>query len=378
MKDSYSTYLPPVLHFGRGTRSLAADEADRLAPEGARIFLVTSQSVRKQELGEDFVKSLGKRVVGELIGIPHDPPLECVDDIRKKARQAKANLLLAIGGGSVMDATKTAAFLAQQDEPTAAFFRGELPLPAHGLPFLALPTTAGTGAEITKNAVLTDQERDFKGSIRSPQMVASVAIVDPDFTLALPKRVTADSGLDALTQAIESYVSSGASALSKTLALEATFLLLRWLPLAWEDGGNAEARTKTAEGSMLSAMAFSQSGLGAVHGLAHPIGHRLNLAHGFTCAVLLPHIIRYNLPVCREAFDHLGAAAGCSDSRGLCERVEWLCKHLQVPQNFPTLQPADIPYIVKNCRSGSMKANPRFMSDEDVTVLLQRLTNNPQ
>ena len=119
MKDSYSTYLPPVLHFGRGTRSLAADEADRLAPEGARIFLVTSQSVRKQEQGEDFVKSLGKRVVGELIGIPHDPPLECVDDIRKKARQAKANLLLAIGGGSVMDATKTAAFLAQlfaQDE----------------------------------------------------------------------------------------------------------------------------------------------------------------------------------------------------------------------------------------------------------------------
>ncbi len=378
MKDTYSTYLPPVLHFGRGTRSLAAAEADRLAPQGARIFLVTSKSVRKQDLGEEFVQSLGDRLVGEHIGIPHDPPLECVDELRDEARKAKANLFLALGGGSVMDATKTAAFLALRDEPTATFFRAELPLPAHGLPFLALPTTAGTGAEVTKNAVLTDVQRDFKGSIRSPQMVAAAAIVDPDFTLGLPKRVTADSGLDALTQAIESYVSSGASALSKSLALEATSLLLRWLPLAWEDGGDANARTKTAEGSMLSAMAFSQSGLGAVHGLAHPIGHRLDLAHGFTCAVLLPHIIRFNIPACREDFDHLGAAAGCSDSRGLCERVEWLCKHLQVPQTFPTLQPDDIPYIVKNCRSGSMKANPRFMSDEDVTILLQRLAGNPQ
>ncbi len=376
LKDSYTAYLPPIIQFGRGCRAKVPEIADAVSHGRTRALLVISSSVRNAPIGAELVESLGKRLAGEFVGVPHDPPLACVDEIREAARNASANVIVAVGGGSVMDAGKTAAILAQQEEPTAEFHRGTLPVPARGIPFVALPTTAGTGAEVTKNAVLTDVERDFKGSLRSPGMVAAAALVDPDFTLDLPRRITADSGLDALTQAIESYVSLNANSMTQALALRATALLLRWLPLAWEDGRNVAARTGTAEGSMLSAMAFSQSGLGAVHGLAHPIGHRLNLAHGFTCAVLLPHIIRYNLPVRRMEFNELGAASGCVDAQGLCERIAWICRHFDVPAGFPTLREPDIPYIVQNCRSGSMKANPRHMSDEDVTSLLMRLASH--
>ncbi|MBQ6473504.1 MAG: iron-containing alcohol dehydrogenase [Victivallales bacterium] len=375
MPTSYSTFLPSRLHFGCGTRRKVSAELDSLADGGVppRVLLVASRSVRQSPLGEELAASLGARLAGEFVGVPHDPPVTTVDEIRQSARQCNANAMVALGGGSVMDAAKTAALLAWRDEPTVAFHRGEVTVSDRGLPLIALPTTAGTGAEITKNAVLTDVEREYKGSIKTPAMVPSVAIIDPEFTLGLPRRVTADSGLDALTQAIESYVSSGANALTQALAKQATALLLRWLPLAWENGQDAAARSGAAEGAMISAMAFSQSGLGAVHGLAHPIGHRLGLAHGFTCAVLLPQVIRFNLPICRQQFDALAAESGCGDSTGLLERVDWLCRHLQVPATLPNLQESDLGYIVKNCRSGSMKANPRPMSDDDVIGLLQRL-----
>lgn len=274
-----------------------------------------------------------------------------------------------------MDASKAAALLSQGNGSVKEYFDGALPLPEKMLPMLALPTTAGTGSEITKNAVLTDTEGHLKRAIRSPLMVPAVALCDPDFTIDLPPKVTAESGLDALTQALESYVSSGASEYSRGLAEKATGLILKWLPEAWQHGGNAEARLRMAEGSMLGALAFAQSGLGAVHGLAHPIGHLLNLPHGFTCAVLLPHILEWNLPACQESMDILARNIGLQQATVLLDQVKKLLQTLQIPDNFAAfgLTTKDFPYIVKNCRSGSMKANPRPMSDAEVEQLLQKL-----
>ena len=375
---AYSSYFPSELHFGSGCRRLSADIIDRLcAPSPPRVFLVCSKSVFAQKPAQDLLESLGSRVAGTQIGVPHDPPLSCVDEIVAAACACNANAFLALGGSSVMDATKTAALLAAAPSPSpvAEYFRGQRPLPPRSLPLLALPTTAGTGAEITKNAVLTDVEKDIKGSIRSPAMVPAAALVDPDFTLALPARVTADSGMDALTQALESYVSTGASELSRGLAERAVNLLLRWLPQAYADGSHAEARLRVAEGSMLTALAFSQSGLGAVHGLAHPIGHALNLAHGLTCAVLLPHIMRWNYDCRREDWSRLGRACGLVDGAALLHAVETLAAELRVPQDFRELglREEHFAYIVRNCRSGSMKANPRPLSDDEVLALLRKL-----
>ena len=375
-QSSYSVYFPRVLHFGSGCRDLAASEADKLV-SGApvRMLLVGSGTVSASEIGKDFIASLGSRVVARHCSVPHDPPLSTVSEIIDLIRQHRINVLLALGGGSVIDASKAAALLAQGNGSVKEYFDGTLPLPEKMLPMLALPTTAGTGAEITKNAVLTDTEGHLKRAIRSPLMVPAAALCDPDFTIDLPPKVTAESGLDALTQALESYVSSGASEYSRGLAEKATGLILKWLPEAWQNGSNAEARLRMAEGSMLGALAFAQSGLGAVHGLAHPIGHLLNLPHGFTCAVLLPHILEWNLPACQESMDILARNIGLQQATALLEQVKKLLQTLQIPDNFAAfgLTAKDFPYIVKNCRSGSMKANPRAMSDAEVEQLLQKL-----
>lgn len=377
MKSTYSSYFPTAVHFGSGIRGKLPEVMDSLIPNGdPRVFLVASNSVRKQAIGQELTQLLGRRLIGEYTKVPHDPPISCVDEIIAEARAAGANCFLAAGGGSVMDACKTAAFLARESAPVAHFFRNIIPMPRQGMPMAAIPTTSGTGAEITKNAVLTDTERDLKASIRATAMVPAVALIDPDFTLGLPKRITADSGLDALTQAIESYISEGANNLTQPLAARAVALLMKWLPIAYANGNDPEARIGAAEGSMLDALAFAQSGLGAVHGLAHPIGHRLNTAHGFTCAVLLPHVMRFNLPVRRNDFDALAIAAGCANAEDLIDKVQQLCEMMEVPRHFQALTPADIPYIIKNCRSGSMKANPRPMSDADVESMLVKLMVN--
>jgi alcohol dehydrogenase class IV len=375
---SYSNYFPATLHFGSGCRHLAVECVDTLcAPASPRLLVVCSRSVYEQAPAQELLAALGSRVVAKQLGVPADPPLSCVDNIVAVARLRGANAFMALGGGSVMDATKTAALLAAAPSPaaTAAYFRGELSLPARSLPLLALPTTAGTGAEITKNAVLTDVENNVKGSIRSPAMVPAAALVDPDFTLALPPQITADSGMDALTQALESYVSTGASELSRALAERAVALLLRWLPAAYADGADAEARLRVAEGSMLTALAFAQSGLGAVHGLAHPIGHALGLAHGLTCAILLPHIMRWNYECRREEWSRLARSCDLPDAAALLTAVKELASKLRVAKGFRELglREEHFAYIVSHCRSGSMKANPRPMSDEEVLALLRKL-----
>ena len=278
------------------------------------------------------------------------------------------------GGGSVIDASKTAAFLMPSQASVRQSFLEQAALPSRGMPLVALPTTAGTGAEITKNAVLTDVAGDFKGSIKSPGMVPAAALVDPDFTLSLPQSITADTGMDALTQAIESYVSSGANAMTQALAAGPSPCSCT-ISRKRQHGEDVHARAKTAEGSMLSATAFAKWH-GRCARLAHPIGHRFNIPHGSACAILLAPVMAWNLPVVEEDFNRLATAAGLVDAQELLKAVRTLCETMAIPTDFSTwgMTSADHDYIIKNCRSGSMKANPRPMSDKDVAEMLSALT----
>ena len=239
-----------------------------------------------------------------------------------------------------------------------------------------MPTTAGTGTEVTCNSVLTDVERMEKKSLRSPHMLARVALVDAELTVSQPPGLTAWTGLDALTQAVESYICLKAHDVSRALAAAAVRQLLAFLPTAVREGANRVAREAVAEGSLLSGMAFSQSGLGAVHGLAHPLGLALDLPHGLTCAILLPHILRLNMAACPAALDMLAAGVGVGGRAALVERIATLCRELGVPSTFGRcgLTPAKFPQILAACRSASMKSNPRHLSDEEITSLLSSLS----
>jgi alcohol dehydrogenase class IV len=315
-------------------------------------------------------------VVATHAGVPHDPPLAAVDAVIALARQGEAEVIVAAGGGSVIDAAKAAAAVV----PTGAdgvghFFHGEQTVTEPGLPLIALPTTAGSGAEITKNAVLTDRQASLKKSIRSPHMVPRGAIVDPDMTLTAPPSLTAASGLDALTQAIESYLSIRANAVTSALARTAVGLIAAHLPMAFRNGDNLAARTEVARGSLLSAMAFSQSGLGAVHGLAHPLGTALGLPHGLVCAILLPHVLAWNTPACQVKMAELGGTLGLGTAEDFARAITELCDALDVPKDFSEhgLHPDQFDFVIANCRSNSMRTTPRPMRDADVRSLLERL-----
>ncbi len=366
---------PPLIRCGWGVRQdVPRVLADTGGWETPRVFLVASQSAMAGGRLAEF-ESLCGGFCGQVLGIPHDPPLASVDALLRAIRESDTEVVLAVGGGSVIDAAKAAAALAPFTENVRPYFDGEVAVPAYGLPLLALPTTAGSGAEITSNAVLTDPVRGVKKSLRSPHLVPAAALVDAELTLSQPPNLTAWSGLDALTQALESYLSLQAHAASRALARQAVRQIMEFLPVAAASGHDREARTRMAEGSLLSAMAFSQSGLGAVHGLAHPLGLALGLAHGLTCAILLPHVLRLNAGVCAGELAELAAFCGLRSGEDFVGRIDALGATLGVPHGFAGhgLRPEHFGQVLVNCRSASMKANPRPLSDADITELLTAL-----
>lgn len=367
---SYELIYPPRICFGWGIRRQLAE----LLPKGASYALLAANSQVRRGIPAELAESLGSAAFVHQAITP-DPLLSDVDEVIEKLRAEPVDAVIAIGGGSVIDVAKAAAVLAPRDGCTREYFYGDRQIEQSGLPLYALPTTAGTGAEITKNAVLMDPENHVKQSIRHPVMVPRVALVDPELTLSLPPGTTAASGLDALTQAIESYLSAKANAVTMALARQAVQVMMPALPVAFGNGQDEQARTRMAEGSMLTALAFSQSGLGAVHGLAHPLGALLHQKHGLTCAVLLPYILEFNARVSRERLKDLAQAVGLSTAEAFVEQIARLVRELDVPQTFAYagLQEEHFDFIVEHCRSNSMRCNPREMSDDQVRELLVKL-----
>lgn len=341
---------------------------------GPAYVLVTGASPRSQTSVATATELLGAPAA-VFNGVRPEPLLSHVDGLAELLRTARPDLVIGIGGGSVLDVAKAGAILAPTTGDAADYFHARREISAPGIPFIALPTTAGTGAEITKNSVLTDPDAGIKKSIRHPYMVAAAAIIDPALTLTMSRAVTAASGLDALTQAVESYLSRGANAATLALARQATVLMLPALPAACIDGADRNARAAMAEGSLLAAMAFAQSGLGAVHALAHPLGAALKLAHGYTCAVLLPHILAYNADAAAKRLAELARAAGLESGAELVQAIADLCAELGIPGSLAGdgLTAAHFPSILQHCRSNSMRFNPREMSDDDVLGVLAKL-----
>jgi len=377
MRSEYELNYPEKIIFGNGClfelKGVIGAINDMAGKE--RVFLVSGGHFTRSGVFQDLVSSLDNDFVGVCDSVRHDPTIQSVEGIVEMIRESGATVVVAIGGGSVIDAGKAAAILATSPRLGREYFHGEKKLVSNGLPFVAIPTTAGTGAELTNNAVLSDYDTGEKKSLRAANMVARVAIVDPQLTLTMPASLTATTGLDALTQAIESYISLKSTAVTQALAGKAVGLLMGNLLCAYEAGGDLDVRVRVAEGSLLSALSFSQGGLGAVHGLAHPIGLALGLEHGITCAILLPYILEWNSKVCGERFVELAKVINLSTIQEFIDAVIGLCRSLGIPSDFTDykLGTEQLLHIIKHCRSGSMQANPRYMSDTDIMNLLKKI-----
>jgi len=368
--------FPRNVLFGCGIFGRLGSIAGRF---GKKALLVCGRSALKKSgrLDEamDLLIAEGIEVV-LFEGVENDPSLDTCRRGIAVAREKGCDMVVGIGGGSALDAGKTIAVMIPQDDDISDYFHGKKEIPRPSLPFVAVPTTAGTGTECTPNAVLTDSEKGVKKSLRHESMMPDAALVDPELTLTCPPSVTAHCGMDALTQAIECYVSKAASPLSDALALRAVELLAGNLEKAFAEPANIEHREPVALGSLMTAMAFANARLGAVHGLAHPIGLHFHVPHGLVCAVLLPHVCEFNLPARREKFADIAKAVGAANAEDVPSVLLELNRRLDIPPTLSGYGLTEAAFAVKvlpACRSGSMAANPRDASDEDLVGISKRI-----
>jgi len=347
---------------------------ERAAAFGGAAMLVTGRTAMRKSGATDKVAALLEKAGVEAVlfeQVEHDPDVTTIDAGRALCNQRRCDAVIGLGGGSAMDAAKAIAGLARESAPAAEFQQGRSVTVAC-LPLIAVPTTSGTGAEVTKNAVITDRARRVKQSIRADTMMPDVAIVDPELTLSCPPGVTAASGMDALVQAIEAFTSIHATPITDALAFDAACRLMRWLPVAWRDGTNLEGREQCACGSVMAGIAFANSRLGVVHGIAHPLGVRYGLEHGVVCGLLMPHAMRLNRGHVGDKYDRLSHAA----ARDIIEMVDGLVERfgLRAALEAVTIPRADFPAIVaESMPSGSLKANAKRVTEDDVVAILEAL-----
>ncbi|MGQ9682715.1 MAG: iron-containing alcohol dehydrogenase family protein [Anaerolineae bacterium] len=380
MSPAIRYYLPTEIVTGVGSFDQLGKLALRL---GRRALLVGSRGrlALLQQAVDLLMQAGGEALVFD--GVAGEPTLEAVEAVRAQARAFSAEVLIGIGGGSAIDTAKAAAGLHRQPGSVAEYQQGRRLDSGRGLPLIAVPTTAGSGAEVTRNAVLLDTVRGIKESIRDDAWFPTVALVDPALTLTLPPAATATTGADALCQAIEAYTSTGSGPLSDALATDAIPRIGQSLQRAVANGGDLQARSDMLYGSLQAGIAMVNARLGAVHGLAHPLGARYGIAHGLLCGLLLPVVMAYNRSHAAAKYARVANLVGL-DTTGLTTEqaadaaIAWvrdLMARIGIPAHASSLgvRAEDFDALTSEAlQQSSLGFNPRPLQAADVQALLQQ------
>jgi alcohol dehydrogenase class IV len=353
---------------------------------GKRALVVTGRDIQRSErlvatLAQHGVQSVRFSVFGE-------PSIETVEKGAALAKQQSCDLIIGFGGGSALDTGKAISAMATNPGELLDYLevigRGKA-LPQPSAPFIAIPTTAGTGSEVTRNAVLASPEHRIKVSLRGPYMLPRIALVDPELTLDLPAAITASTGLDALTQLIEPYVSSRANSMTDALCIEGIRRAARSLRAACENGRDLIAREDMSVASLFGGLALANAGLGAVHGFAGPIGGMFPAPHGAVCAALLPHVVKANLKALRARSPQSNIISRYEETARLLtgdpgskadDGAEWL-RQLDSDLRIPPLGAYGITrghindLVEKATHASSMKANPIVLTSKELADLLE-------
>ncbi|MCK4436485.1 iron-containing alcohol dehydrogenase [bacterium] len=379
---SFSFKIIPEIIFGRGAVEKVGQESRKRG--GSKILLISDEGVAKAGLLEKVRQSLFKEKLEVIVfdKVEPEPWVETADEAGKMARQENCNLVIGLGGGSAMDVAKAASVLAT-NEGKASDYQGLDKVPEPGLPKIMIPTTAGTGSEVTFTAVLSNKEPKGKGGINSPYLFPELAILDPLLTLSMPPPVTASIGMDALTHAIEAYTSLQASTISDALALKATELIAHNLSQAVADGQNADARENMLMGSLLAGMALANAGVTAAHALAYPLGGLYRIGHGVANGLMLPYIMEFNLESSLKKFAKIAEAMG-EETRDLPLKeaakrsviaVNKLSREIKVPRRLRELKAgiaeSNFPEMVTSAMKVTrpLENNPRKLAEEDAMAI---------
>lgn len=398
LQAPYTLKLPPQVLWGHGR---FADLGIATRPYGPLAYLISgARSAESSGLLREAKRLLDAVGVEVTVGkVEREPEVEEIDRLTRAARDMGATVIIGLGGGSALDAAKTVAALVTNGGSALDYLEtigSGKKLESNPLPFIAVPTTAGTGSEATRNSVILSKTHNVKRSFRDDRLMARVAILDPELTRSAPRHVTLAAGLDALTQLIESYISARANAFTDALALDGIRRVWAALPRVAAEPGNDAARAQMLHGAFLSGVTLSNAGLGAVHGIAPALGAVYGIAHGFACSTILPAVLQVNIDrMVREPGPSLSTrrqkasvlantltGRPCS-AHELTEAITSALIELYRAIGAPTLAdigvtPDRFDDVVAKSRGGSsMAANPVELSDADLRRILDQALNAP-
>lgn len=355
---------------------------EQLAAELTRLnvnnpLIVTDAILVKSGTVDLALAQLGGRRYGLFDQVKPEPEISIVEDCTRAYREGEHDGLIGLGGGSAIDIAKGVAAFAGHEGPLAELFGVDM-VKRKGPALIAIPTTAGTGSEVTNVAIFSDKEAQLKKGIVSDYLLPDVALVSPIMTLTCPRSVTAASGVDALVHAVESYLSVNASPITDAIALGAIKLITKALPKAYANPSNLQAREDMATASLMAGMAFGNAGVGAVHALAYPLGGRFNIAHGVSNALLLPYVMAWNKMACVERFRDIAEAMGLrvadlSDKDAADQAVQAmadLCAAVDIPSGMRSFNVPEeaIPAMAEEASKIDrlMRNNPRKLTAADI------------
>ncbi|KAG5473195.1 hypothetical protein CUR178_03114 [Leishmania enriettii] len=354
-----------------------------------RGLLVTDATIIKLGLVESLIDEMKKH--GKELAVYKDvlpnPTIDMVEEANALYNEKKCDYVVAVGGGSVMDCAKLIGVRQVRPRTPLPYMRGLFrvlwPLP----PIIAVPTTAGTGSECTIAAVVCDPAKNDKFAIMDPFLTPSYCVLDPALTVTLPKFVTATTGMDALTHVVEAYTNIFHYRTVDKAALRAMGLIAKYLPCAYKDGSNLEAREKMLEASYLAGLSFTRAGVGNVHAAAHAVGGVYNVPHGYANAVILPHVLEMYGGAVRKSLARLAEAAnitGANDAEKAANFIVWVREmnaQMQIPATLGAgesrwaLQEKDIPFLVQHAvaEANPFYAVPVIFGEEEMTQVFRRI-----
>ncbi|WP_169972935.1 iron-containing alcohol dehydrogenase [Tautonia rosea] len=368
--------------FGLGKAAMLPSLASDL---GQRALVVLGGAERGRDGLTAGLAEVG--IASVVVAVSGEPTTHQVDEATQLARDERCDLVIAQGGGSVLDAGKAVAALLGNPGEVLDYLelvgKGQ-PLQQPGVPFLAVPTTAGTGTEVTRNAVLDVPEHRVKASLRSPYLLARLAVIDPELTVSMPPKITAFTGMDALTQLIEPFVSNAANPITDGICREGLARAARSLARAFEDGSDLSAREDMALAALCGGIALANARLGAVHGFAGVLGGATGHPHGAICARLLPIVMETNLcaitqrgdPAILDRFAEVARTLTGDPEAEALDGVAWVrarCEDFQIPGlGEAGLSSDDCDWIIPIAqRASSMKGNPVALTDAELCAILE-------
>lgn len=377
--------LNEVSHFGPGARQVLPQEIKRLGL--TKAFVCSDKDLIRFGVTQKVLDVLEAASIPYVVfsDIKQNPTVRNVKAGVEAYSTSGADFILAIGGGSSIDTAKAVGIITNNPEfADVVSLEGVAPTRKKSVPIIALPTTAGTAAEVTINYVITDEENEKKMVCVDPNDIPAIAIVDAELMYTLPRSLTAATGLDALTHAIEGLITKGAWEMSDMFEIKAIEMIARHLETAVNEPQNAEARNGMAVAQYIAGMAFSNVGLGAVHGMAHPLGAMFDIPHGVANALLLPTVMAYNAPAALEKYTTIARAMGVykdgmskeEAAQAAVDAVRALSIRVGIPQHLSELgiKAEDLPALAKAAAADvCTPGNPREVTETDLLKLYQEV-----